>query len=284
MIDAIIAIFDWCFNQAFNFLTLDLSQYSPSVSSIMETVNGLFQTIGYALLIILTLWGIVRNCSSFTELKKPEIAFRVFIRFILTKYMVGYAWTFVNQIFSLFAGVTEAAFQASSFTGPNSWSISRPSTDTSWLESILNAATRFLNPLSQVPSLLISLIAFIIALVLAVTLLLTVIGRFFKIYLFAAISPLPLATLGAESTQDVGRSFIKSFVAVSVEGLIIGLSMVVFSAYLQMPSILGGQNFFGWLGSGAEDITYSFSLIFNMLLFLGIIKGTDHVVQRIFGI
>ena len=76
--------------------------------------------------------------------------------------------------------------------------------DTGILKIITNLMA-VINPLSQIPSLLLGLIGFIVAVVLSVTLLLTVIGRFFKIYLFAALSPIPLATFGSESTTPLGR-------------------------------------------------------------------------------
>ena len=284
MIDAIISIFEVCFQTAFGFLTLDLESYSPTVSGVMETINGTLQAIGYSILIILTLWNIVHSSASYVELKRPETLLRVVVRFILAKYVIGYAWRLVNQVFAWFAAVTSTVFNVSGFSGTGAWDITRPDTDTSWLGNIFDAVARFINPLSQVPALLISLIAFIVALVLGVTLILTVIGRFFKIYLFAALAPLPLSTFGAESTQDVGRSFVKSFIAVSIEGLVIGLAMIIFSAYLQMPNIFANVGFFDWLGDAAQDLAYSFSLIFDMMLFLGIIKGTDHVIQRIFGV
>ena len=44
----------------------------------------------------------------------------------------------------------------------------------------------------------------------------TVYGRFFKLYLYTAIAPVPLSTFAGEPTQNVGKSFIKSYAAVSV--------------------------------------------------------------------
>lgn len=284
MIDAIIAIFEMCFSTSYGFLTLNLEGYSPTVSAVMETLNGTFQAIGYSLLVILTLWNIVHTSTSYVELKKPEVLGRIFIRFILTKYVIGYAWTLVNQVFSLFASLTSTVFSTSGFSN-SSWNITRPEFETgSFWSDLFNEITKYINPLSQIPSLLLSIIAFIVALVLAVTLILTVIGRFFKIYLFSALAPLPLATFGSQSTQDIGRSFLKSLLAVSVEGLVIGLSMIIFSAYLQMPNIFAETDIFSWLGATGSEMAYSFSLIFDMMLFLSIVKGTDRVVQKIFGI
>lgn len=52
---------------------------------------------------------------------------------------------------------------------------------------------------------------------------LTVYGRFFKIYLYTALSPVALASFAGEPTQNIGRSFIKGYSAVCLEGVIIML-------------------------------------------------------------
>ena len=152
------------------------------------------------------------------------------------------------------------------------------------LRGIVSALIGTIFPFTKLPGILIGLVGFIVAMVLSVTLILTVFGRFFKIYMFAALSPIPLSTFGSESTQEVGRNFLKSFTAVCAEGLIIGLALIVFTAYSQNPIIsFDGLGIFEWLGDVAEEITYMFTQIFNMLLLLGIIKGADQIIHRMFG-
>ena len=53
---------------------------------------------------------------------------------------------------------------------------------------------------------------------------LSVYGRFFKIYLYTALAPIPLSTFAGEPSQQIGKSFIKSFCAVCLEGAIIILA------------------------------------------------------------
>lgn len=110
-------------------------------------------------------------------------------------------------------------------------------------------------------------------------------GAFFSSILSEFLKNLVALQFGSESTQEVGRNFLKSFCAVSLEGLIIGLALIVFTAYSQNPIItFEGLGIFDWLGTVAEEITYMFTLIFNMLLLLGIIKGADQIVHRMFGL
>lgn len=282
MTDALLYLFNFVFGETTRYLTSDLNSYAPTVNATMENLNQFLCAIAYGILPILTLWNIVRNTTSFVELKKPEVLFKVFLRFILTKYLIGSSFFLTNAIFGTVVSITEGVMNATGYTAI-SWPITPPAS--SWWEDILNAVTTIINPLSKVPGMLIGLIMWIIGLVLCVTLLLTVIGRLFKIYLFAAIAPLPLCAVGSDSTQDIGKNFLKGYLAVCLEGFIILISMIIFSAWAGMDSIFGDiDSIFSWLGDAAGDIGYSFSLIFNMLLLLAIIKGTDRVIHRIFGI
>ena len=55
----------------------------------------------------------------------------------------------------------------------------------------------------------------------------SVYGRFFRLYLYTAIAPVPLSTFAGEPSQSVGESFIKSYAAVCLEGAIIVLARCV---------------------------------------------------------
>lgn len=283
---AILSFFGFAVGIAYNFLTQDLQQFAPDVAAVMLTLNQGLQAFSYALLVILTLWNVIKTTSSYAELKRPEVLVKMLIRFILTKYFISAAWSLVNGIFVVTGALIGAVFSLSGLMNPGDiWaSMSAPDFGDQGIAGIISDVISFINPLSKIPGLLLGLIAFIIAIVLSVTLILTVFGRFFKIYMFAALSPIPLSTFGSESSQEVGRNFIKSFCAVSLEGLIIGLALIVFSAYAQNPIItFDGLGVFDWIGTMAEEITYIFTLIFNMLLLMGIIKGSDQIVHRMFG-
>lgn len=284
-IQGILDLFGSAMEVSYGFLTQDLSSFSPGAASVMEAVNGGLQAFSYALLAVLTLWNVVHTATSYAELKKPEMLLKFFLRFALTKYAVGMAWPIVTGIVTVCGALTGSVFVSAGLTDGNAWAgITAPDFGgNSIMDIIASTVGALLNPLAKVPELLLGLLGFIVALVLSVTLMLTVIGRFFKIYLFAALSPIPLSCFGAEDTWHIGRGFLHSFAAVSLEGLVIGLAMIVFAAYSQNPLItFESWGIFNWLGAAAEEITYMFTLIFNMLLLLGLIKGADQAVQQIF--
>ncbi len=284
-IQSILDLFGFATETSYNFLTQDLTAFAPNVALAMENINGGLQAFSYALLVILTLWNVVRVSGSYVELKKPEHIFKLFLRFILTKYSIAMAWRLVNGIFAVTGALVAKVFATSGLTDGNMWAgITPPNFDDTGILKSLSDLMAAINPLALVPSILLGLIGFIVAIVLSVTLLLTVIGRFFKIYLFAAMSPIPLATFGSESTHSIGQNFLKAFAGVSLEGLTVGLALIVFSAYAGSPVLnISGLGVFQWIGDAAEEMTYMYSLIFNMLLLLGVIKGADQVTHRIFG-
>lgn len=288
-IEAVLQMFNNAMGTASGFLTKDLAEFAPHVATVMETLNNSLQAFSYALLIILTLWNMVKTATSISELKRPELLLKFFLRFILTKYAIGMAWKLVTGIVSITGSLTAAVFQYSGMTNGNIWEgITPPSFEDGGIWGFLGNAFGSImgvitNPLAKLPEMLLALVGFIVALVLSIMLILTVIGRFFKIYLFAALSPIPLATFGAEDTQPIGKQFLQSFAAISLEGLVIALSMIVFTAYAQSPIIeLGSWGIFDWVGSAAAEISYMFTMIFNMLLLMGLIKGADQVVHQIF--
>ena len=101
----------------------------------------------------------------------------------------------------------------------------------------------------------------------------SVYGRFFKLYLYTAIAPIPLSALAGEPSQNVGRSFIKSYISVCMEGAIIVLACIIFSLFASTPPAVATQV---W--------SYIGELVFNMLVLVGTIKMSDRVVREMMGL
>ena len=56
-----------------------------AIWSIITTIHGALQAIGYALLVLFFVVGVMKTCGSFAEVKRPEQALKLFIRFVLAK-------------------------------------------------------------------------------------------------------------------------------------------------------------------------------------------------------
>lgn len=108
---------------------------------------------------------------------------------------------------------------------------------------------------------------------------LLVYGRFFKIYLYVAIAPIPLSTFVGEPTSQIGKSFIKGFCAVCLEGAIIILACIIFSVFASSPPVVNAN------AQAVNQVwCYVVELIFNMLVLVGTVKMSDRVVREMMGL
>ena len=116
--------------------------------------------------------------------------------------------------------------------------------------------------------------------VLSFVMILTVYGRFFRMYMYTAFAPLPLASFAGEMTANMGKSFVKNYVGVCLEGAVIVLACVIFSAFVTNGEVvINGAN-------SAVAIVWGYLAenIFNMLVLVGLVKGSDRIVKEIFGL
>ena len=107
----------------------------------------------------------------------------------------------------------------------------------------------------------------------------SVYGRFFLLYLYTAIAPVPLSTFAGEPSQNVGKSFIKSYAAVCLEGAIIVLGCIIFSLLAASPPAVDPD-------AAAVSMVWSYigELVFNMLVLVGAVKMADRVVREMMGL
>ena len=100
----------------------------------------------------------------------------------------------------------------------------------------------------------------------------------FKLYLYTAIAPVPLSAFAGEPSQSVGRSFIKSYAAVCLEGAIIVLACIIFSVFAASPPVVNPD-------AAAVTMVWSYigELVFNMLVLVGAVKMADRVVREMMG-
>ena len=105
-------------------------------------------------------------------------------------------------------------------------------------------------------------------------------GRMFKIYMYTAIAPIPISSFAGEPTQSIGKNFIRSYVGVCLEGAIIALACIIFSAYAASPPAVGDTEL------SAVTIVWNYvgELVFNLLVLVGAIKASDRIVREMMGL
>ena len=236
---------------------------------IIIKIHGALQAIGLALLVLFFLWGMIRTCTSWQDIKRPEQAFKLFLRFIIARALVMYGMELMTSIFKIVQGIIQAITESVGL------GIAQ---ETVVPQEIIDAVSNT-GFLESIPLWAVTLLGSIFITILSFVMILTVYGRFFKLYMYAAISPIPLAAAAGESTQSTAFTFIKSYAGVCLEGAIIVLSCIIFSAFASSPPVVD---------TSASAVTmiwiYIGELIFNMLVLVGTIKMSDRIVREMMGL
>ena len=240
-----------------------------TIWNVIVNINGAVQAIGLALLVLFFVIGVMRTCGSFAETKRPETALKLFIRFALAKGVVTYGMELMLALFSIVQGLISTIMSAAGF-GTAQQTV---------LPSEIVTAVEDCGFFESIPLWAVTLIGGLFVTVLSFIMIMTVYGRFFKLYLYTAISPVPLATFAGEPTQSVGVSFIKSYAAVCLEGAIIVLGCIIFSLFAASPPVVDPN-------AAAVSMVWSYigELVFNMLVLVGAVKMADRVVREMMGL
>ena len=240
-----------------------------TIWNVMVNINDALKAIGYALLVLFFLMGVMRQFNSFQELKRPEQALKLFIRFVLAKAAVTWGLDLMMAMFTIVQGIIAKIMEASGVVGRGGTYLPQRMIDT--IESC--------GFWESVPLWAVTLIGSLIVTILSFIMIMTVYGRFFKIYLYAAIAPIPLSAFAGEETSHIGKSFMKSYAAVCMEGAIIVLACIIYSLFASSsPSVDTSAT------AVTQVWTYVGELIFNMLVLVGTIKLSDRVVRDMMGL
>ena len=240
------------------------------VWTVMQDINGALQAIGCALLVLFFVMGIVKTCSSFTELKKPEMVFKCFIRFVLAQAAVTHGMELMTALFKVAQGMISTIMAASGMSAL---------TDTT-LPSEMVTIIEDVGFLESIPLWAITLLGSLFIWVLSLIMILTVYSRFFKLYLATAIAPIPMASFAGQPSSSIGIAFLKSYAAICLEGCIIVLACVIFSAFATTPPAIADDT----LAAATIVWNYVGELIFNMLVLVGCIKMSDRLIRELMGL
>ena len=86
-----------------------------TIWNVIVGIHGAVQAIGLALLVLFFVVGVMKTCGSFAELKRPEHAFKVFIRFALAKAAVTYGLELMIALFNIVQGLISTIMNAAGF-------------------------------------------------------------------------------------------------------------------------------------------------------------------------
>lgn len=240
-----------------------------SIWSVIVNIHGALQAIGLALLVLFFLVGVVKTCGSLAEMKKPELAVKLFIRFAIAKGVVTYGLELMLAIFNIVQGVISTIMKSAGV-----FSSGKATLPKEMIKAIEDCGF-----FESIPLWAVTLIGSLGITILSFVMILTVYGRFFKIYLYTAIAPIPLAAFAGQPTEQIGKNFLKSYAAVCLEGAIIILACIIFSKFASAPPVIDKD-----ASVVAMVWAYIGEMIFNMLVLVGTVKMADRIVHEIFGV
>ena len=232
-------------------------------------IHGALQAVAYALLVLFFVVGVVKTCGSFVEVKKPEHALKLFVRFAIAKGVISHGLELMMALFNIVQGVIGTIMGTAGFGAAQQ----------TVLPGEIVEAVEDCGFFESIPLWAVTLIGGLFITVLSFIMIMSVYGRFFRLYLYTAIAPIPLSTFAGEPSQNVGKSFIKSYAAVCLEGAVIVLACIIFSLFAASPPAVDPD-------AAAVTMVWSYigELIFNMLVLVGVVKMADRVVREMMGL
>ena len=235
----------------------------------IENINGAMQAIGLALLVLFFVIGVMRTCGNIAEIKRPEQALKLFIRFVIAKAIVTYGLQFMLAIFKIVQGIVSTIMATAGIGGASNMTLP---------VEIIDAIGK-VGFFDKIPLGAVTIIGGVFVTVLSFVMILTVYGRFFKLYLYTAIAPIPLSSFAGQQTEQIGRSFLKSYIGVCLEGAIIVLACIIFSLFATTQPAIN-------TGDAATTMVWKYigEIIFNMLVLVGTIRMSDRVVKEMMGL
>lgn len=199
-----------------------------SIWGIIVNIHDALKATGFVLLVLFFVMGVVKTTTNFSELKRPEHAVRLFIRFAIAKAMVTYGMDLMLALFRIAQGVV------SSIAGS------------------LGSASGMLATLPAEVEATIAQASF--------------------------WESIPLAAFAGESTTQIGVQFLKSYAGVCLQGAIIVLACVIFTAFAAAPPAV--------TGSGVVQMVWNYiaELVFNLLVLVGAVKLSERLCKEMLGL
>lgn len=118
--------------------------------------------------------GVVKTCGSFAEVKKPEHALKLFIRFAIAKGVVTYGLELMMALFEIVQGMVSTIMKASGIG----------SFDKITLPKEMVSAIEDCGFFESIPLWAVTLIGSLFITVLSFIIIMSVYARFFKIYVY----------------------------------------------------------------------------------------------------
>ncbi len=240
------------------------------VWSVIVNINDGLKAVGYALLVLFFVMGVVKTMGSFAEFRKPEQALKCFVRFALAQGLVSHGMELMMTLFAIAQGMVSTIMGSSGLSA----------LETAALPPEMVAIIEDVGFLESIPLWAVTLLGSLFIWGLSLVMILTVYSRFFKLYIATAVAPIPMASFAGQPSSSIGVAFLKSYAAICLEGCVIVLACVIFSAVVSAPPVIADDT----LAAATVVWNYVGETIFNMLVLVGAVKMSDRLIRELMGL
>ena len=300
-LQASIAFFDAWMSQLYDVLMLDPISYQNG--AIWATVSKIYDALMGPAVSILTIGfyvALIHDSGEFIKTRPFGSVVWTFILLCITASLLLGGKYILLLIFWCFKEILQAV------TGPNGTNF----LDLSWVElpKQVKLATSGLGATKATLFFIVVLIFALVIMVCSFTIIMVVYGRLFNIYLHLAVAPLALACGAAGPLRGTFASYLRSFVGVCLQGVVIVIVCMVFSAFannfdfntvqtsdqqiVELKEDMTEEEFQAWWEQWGMDNkeleakkaevlwTYLSQMLFLYLIMAGMIKGADNFIHQ----
>jgi MFS family permease len=300
-LQASIAFFDARMSQLYDVLMLDPISYQNG--TIWTTVSKIYDALmgpAVSILIIGFYIALIHDSGEFIKTRHfGSVGWTFILLYITASLLLGGKYILL-LIFWCFKEILQTV------TGPNGTNF----LDLSWVElpKQVKLATSGLGATKATLFFIVVLIFALVIMVCSFTIIMVVYGRLFNIYLHLAVAPLALACGAAGPFRSTFVSYLKSFVGVCLQGVVIVIVCMVFSAFannfdfntvqtsdqqiVELKEDMTEEELKAWWEQWGMDNkeleakkaevlwTYLSQMLFLYLIMAGMIKGADNFIHQ----
>lgn len=300
-LQASIAFFNAWMSQLYDVLMLDPISYQNG--TIWTTVSKIYDALmgpAVSILIIGFYIALIHDSGEFIKTRYFGSVGWTFILLYITASLLQGGKYILLLIFWCFKEILQTV------TGPNGTNF----LDLSWVElpKQVKLATSGLGATKATLFFIVVLIFALVIMVCSFTIIMVVYGRLFNIYLHLAVAPLALACGAAGPLRGTFASYLRSFVGVCLQGVVIVIVCMVFSAFannfdfntvqtsdqqiVELKEDMTEEEFQAWWEQWGMDNkeleakkaevlwTYLSQMLFLYLIMAGMIKGADNFIHQ----
>ena len=285
LIQAAIDFLNNCFGDLRAHLTTTPAAFGDgAVWGVIENINIGIQGIGYGLLIMFFLLSFFKTTTNFKDMSLQQ-TIGWLVRFILVKVVIDYGIQILNFAISISMGVNETilenagAFEFASMPQEVLDTVSAMQ-DAAWYERIGSF-------FQTIPMYIVGGLGMLVIWVCGIIMVVSVYLRFFKVYIYSAIAPIPLSTFGSPETSSTGKHFLKAYAAVCLEICVIALAIVIFNAMVSSNTLIfpswgettGGINTEFW----NTLMNYIFQVGLQTIMLVIVVMSANRYIREILG-